>query len=125
MIQALTNNNIPATDIIQLSGLKNLQSVTNYSVVPEKQQIKMSHTLIEISTGRAHDVEKSNFSQVSECSTTTVHSASSAADYQQDQQAMSIFTGAFIHGGQFKIFIISSLNQSPTLATPETDIKCT
>ena len=39
MIHSLTNNNIPATDIIQLSGHKNLQSVTNYSVVPEKQQI--------------------------------------------------------------------------------------
>ena len=33
MIQTLTNNDIPATDIIQLSGYKNLQSVTNYSVV--------------------------------------------------------------------------------------------
>ena len=71
MIQALTNYNIPATDIIQLSGHKNLQSVTNYSVVPEKQQINMSHTLSELSTGRAHDAEKSNFPQVSECSTTT------------------------------------------------------
>ena len=44
IIHSLTNNNIPATDIIQLSGHKNLQSVTNYSVVPEKQQIKMSYT---------------------------------------------------------------------------------
>ena len=123
MIQALTNNNIPATDIIQLSGHKNLQSVTNYSVVPEKQQINMSHTLSELSTGRAHDAEK--FPQVSECSTTTVRSAGSAADYQQGQQAMSIFTGAVIHGGQFNIFIISSLSQSPTLATPETEIKST
>ena len=85
----------------------------------------MSHTLSELSTGRAHDVEKSNFSQVSECSATTVHSASSAADYQQGQQAMSIFTGAVIHGSQLNIFIISSLNQSTTLATPETEIKST
>ena len=66
MIQALTNSNIPATDIIQLLGHKNLQSVTNYSVVPEKHQIKTSHTLSEISTGRAHDAKKSNFPQVSE-----------------------------------------------------------
>ena len=66
MIQALTNSNIPVTDVIQLLGHKNLQSVTNYSVVPEKQQIKMSHTLSEISTGRAHDGKKSNFPQVSE-----------------------------------------------------------
>ena len=31
------------------------------------------------------NVEKSNLSQVYECSTTTVHSASSAADYRQCQ----------------------------------------
>ena len=61
-------------------------------------------------------------STVSECSRTTVHSAGSAADYQQGQQAMSIFTGPVIHGGQFNISI-SSLNQSPTLATPKTEIK--
>ena len=71
------------------------------------------------------NVEKSSLFQVSECSTTTVHSASSATDYQQGpQQAISIFTGAVIHGGQFNISI-SSLNQSPTLATPETEIKST
>ena len=64
-----------------------------------------------------HFVQKSSSSQVSECSTTTVHSASSAADYQQGQQAMPIFTGAVIDGGQLNISI-SSLNQSPTLATP-------
>ena len=121
MIQALTNNDIPATDIIQLSGHKNLQSVTNSSIVPEKQQVKMSHTLSELSRGRSH-VEKSNLSQVSECFSTTVHSAGSAADYQQGQQTMSLFTGAVIHGGQFNISI-NSLNQSPTLATPEAEIK--
>ena len=68
------------------------------------------------------NVEKSSLSQISECSTTTVHSASSATDYKQGQQAMSIFTGAAIHGGQFNISI-SSLNQSPTLATPEAESK--
>ena len=46
-----------------------------------------------------HDVQKSNLSQVSECSSTTVHSASSAADYQHGQQAMSLFTGAVIRNG--------------------------
>ena len=40
MIQTITNNEIPATDIIQLSGHKNLQSVTNYSIVSEKQKQK-------------------------------------------------------------------------------------
>ena len=44
-MQTLTNNNIPPTDIIQLSGHKNLQSVTNYAVVSETQQLNMSRTL--------------------------------------------------------------------------------
>ena len=38
MIQTLTNNEFPATDIIQLGGNKNPRSVTNYSMVSEKQQ---------------------------------------------------------------------------------------
>ena len=72
------------------------------------------------------NVEEASLSQVSKCSTTTVHSASSAADHQQGQQAMSIFTGAVIHGGQFNISI-SSRNRyhSTILATPETEIKST
>ena len=44
MIQTLANNNIQGTDIMQMSGHKNLQSVTNYSAVSEKQQAKMSRT---------------------------------------------------------------------------------
>ena len=51
MIQTITNNETPATDIIQLSGHKNLQSVTNYSIVLEKQQAKISRTLSDLSTG--------------------------------------------------------------------------
>ena len=50
MSQALPNNDIPATDINQVSQHKNLQSVTNYSVVSEKQQVRTSHTLSELST---------------------------------------------------------------------------
>ena len=46
MIQTLANNDIQATDIMQLSGHKNLQSVTNYSAVSEKQQAKMSRTWV-------------------------------------------------------------------------------
>ena len=76
------------------------------------------------SAGRALDVEKSNLSQVSECSSAKVHTASSAADYQHNQKAMLLFSGAAIRDGQFNISI-SSLIKSPTLATPETEIKST
>ena len=52
---------------------------------------------------------------------TTVHNlAGSAADYQHGRPAGNVaFTGAVIQGGQLNISI-RSLNQSPTLATPET-----
>ena len=57
---------------------------------------------------------------------TTVHNlASSAADYQHGRPAGNVaFTGAVIQGGQLNISI-RSLNQSPTLATPDTDIEST
>ena len=112
MIQTLANNDIQATDIMQLSGHKNLQSVTNYSVVSEKQQAKMSRTLSELATG------KTNSSQDKELGN-ELHSASSDfQDYKHNQQAMSLFSGAVIHGGQFSISI-NSLNQSPKLAIQE------
>ena len=100
------------TDIIQLSGHKNLQSVTTYSVVCEKEQVKMSRTLSELMSGNVHSLEKTNLSQVGECSS-EIPSASSAAEHHQ--QAMSLFTSVVIHGGQFSISI-NSLNQSPKLA---------
>ena len=41
---------------------------------------------------------------------------------QQSQQAMSLFTGAVIHGGQFSISK-NSLNQSPKLAVQEAKVE--
>ncbi|XP_073248879.1 uncharacterized protein KIAA1958-like [Porites lutea] len=122
MIQTLTNNDIPATDIIQLSGHKNLQSVTNYSVVSEKQQVKMSRTLSELMSGNVHSLEKTNSSQVGECSTDPSASSAGRSAADHHQQAMSLFTGAVIHGGQFSISI-NSLNQSPKLAIQEVEVK--
>ena len=40
-------------------------NVWNVLCLPENQQVKMSHSLCEQRTGRAHDVEKPNLSQVS------------------------------------------------------------
>ena len=91
MIQTITNNEIPATDIIQLSGHKNLQSVTNYSLVSEKQQAKTSRTLSDLSRGTG-STNKTSSSQHDENSATAVLS-----NGQQSQQAMSLFTGAVIH----------------------------
>ena len=51
VMQTLTNKNILSTNIIQLSKHKNIQSVTNYSVVSERQQMEMSSALSELTTG--------------------------------------------------------------------------
>ena len=93
-------------------------------------KIKASRSSGTIYRGpRKRNYKKENLTECREiefissfCSTytTTVHSASSAAELS----TMSIFTGAVIHGGQFNISN-SSLNQSPTLATSETEIKST
>ena len=51
MMQTLVNQNFPPTDIIQLSGHKNQQSITHYSTVNESQQMEMSRTLSSVATG--------------------------------------------------------------------------
>ena len=45
------NNDVPPTAIMQLSGHKNVQSITRYSTVSQKQQLNMSHTLTGFSSG--------------------------------------------------------------------------
>ena len=93
--------------------------MTNHSVVSEKQQVKMSRTLSERMFGNVHSLEKTNSSQVGECSN-DIPSASSAAEHHQ--QAVSLFTGSVIHGGQFSISI-NSLNQSSKFAIQEVGVK--
>lgn len=51
MMQTLVNQNISPTDIIQLSGQKNLQRVTYYSTVNQSQQMEMSRILSSVATG--------------------------------------------------------------------------
>ena len=78
--------------------------MTNYSVVREKQQVKISRTLSELMFGSVYSLEKTNSSQLGG-STTEIPLASSAAEHHQ--KATSLFTGAVIHGGQFSISINS------------------
>ena len=79
----------------------------------------MSRTLGELMSGNVHSLEKTNSSQVGECST-EIPSANLVAEHHQ--QAMSLFMGAVIHGGQFSISL-NSLNQSPKLAIQEVEVK--
>jgi site-specific recombinase XerD len=110
MMQTLTNNDIPPTDIVQLSGHKNLQSVTNYSTVTQNQQKRMSQALANLATG-----EKSS-SESSTCTSSIKSTPEIEQQQQQQQHAMALFSGAVIQGGQISISI-NTLNQSPVAVT--------
>lgn len=93
MMQTLLNNEIPPTDIIQLSGHKNLQSVTNYSTVSENQQKKMSQALSCLSTQEIVSKNKNFIEESAEFK----QSQHSHEDLQQgSQQVLSLLSGATI-----------------------------
>ena len=71
MMQTLTNNDVPPTDIVQLSGHKNLQSVTIYSTVSQPQQMKMSRALANLATGNVNESPK--LSSTSNATTSRKH----------------------------------------------------
>ena len=82
------------------------------SAIMQRRQQRLS----DLSTGTGN-TNKTSSSQHAENSTTAVLS-----DDQRSQQAMSIFTGAVIHGGQFSNSI-NSLNQSLKLALQEAKVE--
>ena len=82
------------------------------SAIMQRRQQRLS----DLSTGTGN-TNKTSSSQHAENSTTAVLS-----DDQRSQQAMSLFTGAVIHGGQFSNSI-NSLNQSLKLALQEAKVE--
>ena len=124
MMQTLVNEEIPPTDIIQLSGHRNLQSVNNFATVSEKQQMKMSRTLSAFTTGivskKDAPREESSCGSSSEnnkmlvSQQRTEHTVTSSTCGQQ--QALQIFAGATISGGNIHVSI-NTLNKSPILPT--------
>ena len=116
MIQTLSGNDVPPTQIAQLSGHKSLKSIENYSHLSTKQQMHMSNLLANIS---------------SDCTSitpfTSTATPSTSGEFRPDgtschysypgQQSVAIFSGAAIHGGQFSV-TINTMNQSPPLPPP-------
>ena len=124
MMQTVVNEEIPPTDIIQLSGHRNHRSVHNYATVSEKQQMKMSRTLSAFTTGIVSKIdaprEESSCGSSSENNKMLVsqhrteHTVTSSTCGQQ--QALQIFAGATISGGNIHV-LINTLNKSPILPT--------
>lgn len=96
MIQKLNNHEIPPTHIMQLSGHRNVQSITNYSSLNPNQQKNMSGIL-------------SRTSQTQMTTSTVANNVASTS-----KTPMNFFEGAAISGGYISISI-NTLTTSPTI----------
>ena len=103
MIQTLINNDVPPTDIMQLSGHKNIQSITSYSTVSQKQQLNMSHTVTGLSSGEI-----------------ALQPGSSIPEKRKHEFDELTYPGAVISGGHISL-AITTLNKSLTLSVREKD----
>lgn len=108
MLQTLTDNDVPPAHIAQLSGHKNLKSIENYSHISTKQQMQMSNILANMTSTSTSTTCTS--SAVVEPPTNTESPPQLSST--NGQQALALFTGAVIHGGQISV-TINTVNQSP------------
>ena len=114
------NNDVPQTDIMQLSGHKNVQSITQYSTVSQKQQLNISHTLTGFSSGEiapqsGSSIPEKRKHEFDELTYPTFRPTFSQQSKQAAKQTLSLFWGAIISGGHIGV-AINTLNQSPTLS---------
>ena len=92
------NNDVPQTDIMQLSGHKNVQSITRYSTVSQKQQLNMSHTLTgmssrEITPQSGSSIPEKRKHEFDELTYPTFRPTFSQQSKQAAQQPVSLFFG--------------------------------
>ena len=102
MIQTLSENDVPTTQIAQFYDHKSLKSIENYSHLSTKQQMHMSNLLTNISsecrsiTPFTSTATPSNSGEFRSGGTSCRYSC-------PGQQSMALFPGAVIHGGQFSV----------------------
>ena len=94
LVQKLQDNNIPPTQIVQITGHKNLQSVNNYSSLREQQQQDISSIL-------------SSVPNVSNARSSLSSQETISFNLKQDaiNPSPSLFQGNSITGGTFNIHI--------------------
>ena len=102
---------------MQLSGHKNVQSITRYSTVSQKQQLNMSPTLTRISSGEiapqsGSSIPEKRKHEFDELTYPTFRPTFSQQSKQAAQQTLSLFWGAIISGGHIGVAInIGELNR--------------
>ena len=117
LTQTLLNHDVPPTQIIQVTGHKNLQSVNNYGAMGERQQENVSSILSATSTTSAAQPlvprQVGEFSTASSSTATCMNTTSGTPN-----QLSSLFLGNHITGGTFNVHVstTSSLASSTLIA---------
>ena len=98
LVQKLQDNNIPPTQMVQITGHKNLQSVNNYSSLREQQQQDISSILSSVpNVGNAQS------------SLSSQETISFSLKQDAINPSSSLFQGNSITGGTFNIHIYLAL----------------
>ena len=108
---------------MQLSGHKNVQSITSYFTVSQKQHFNMCHTFSGLSSGElapqsGSSIREERKHEFHKLTYPTFRPTFSQQSKQAAQQPLSLFSGAVISGGHISV-VINTLNQSPTLSVRE------
>ena len=98
LVQKLQDNDIPPTQIVQITGHKNLNSVNNYSSLREQQQQDISSILSSVPNVR-------NQRERTSLASTSLETISFNLKQDATNPSSSLFQGNSITGGTFNIHI--------------------
>ena len=102
LVQKLSDDNIPANQIMQITGHRNIQSVNNYSHISESQHKNISGILTNTQFPSTY-----NMTQLNMAANTTRNSSCQSSNYTFHGGLNNMFAGN-IFGGTFNINVISS-----------------
>lgn len=118
MVQSLSDQGVPTTQIARLSGHKNLKSIENYSSLSTKQQQSMSNKLANISSEKAVSPHSATASNPLPLELQKALAQPQQSTSITDQKLVALFSGAVIQGRQFSV-TINTMNQLPKITPQE------
>ena len=118
LVQTLQDHNVRPTQIVQVTGHKNLQSVNNYSTLGDRQQETISSILSSTRTPNATQPFVPH--QISESSTTALATPETRSQKPAPECLIpsALFHGNHITGGTFNVHVstTSSLASSTMIS---------
>ena len=107
LVQTLQDKNVPPTQIIQVTGHKNLQSVNNYSTLREKQQEDISNILSSTSSHTPNFAEHSS-ANLKQLVSLQMEAIQRSNEILPSTSSTALFHGNYINGGTFHVNVASN-----------------